>query len=130
MSSELEVILVVMLSAALGSYVHGATSFVNFTGTRTIVASWRWWYFLRPFIGMALVLGFYFAIRAGFFALSAETKSFNIVGFAATAFLAGMFTRQAAEKLAQLFDNLFGVSQQSQEYKPQIDKMGEKSSEQ
>jgi hypothetical protein len=122
LGSELQLILVVLLAAALGSYVHAATSFVNFTGTRTIIASWRWWYVLRPFMGMALGLGFYLAIRAGFFSLSAETKSLNIVGFAASAFAVGMFTRQATEKLSHMFDVLFGVPA---EYKPQQDKLSD-----
>jgi len=124
LSSEAQVILVVILGGALGSYVHAATSFVNFTGARTIVASWRWWYVLRPFIGSALALGFYFVPRAGFFATSAGTASFNLVGFAAMAFLVGMFTRQATAKLAELFDTMFKVRSEAETaYTPETDKL-------
>jgi len=123
-SSEAQMILVVILTGALGSYVHAATSFVNFTGARSIVASWRWWYLLRPFIGSALALGFFFVVRAGFFAPSAGTANFNLVGFAAMAFLVGMFTRQATAKLAELFDTLFRVrSEAEHQYAPQTDKL-------
>lgn len=123
-SSEAQMMLVVILTGALGSYVHAATSFVNFTGTRSIVASWRWWYVLRPFIGSALALGFFFVVRAGFFAPSAGAANFNFVGFAAMAFLVGMFTRQATAKLAELFDTLFKVRSEAEpQYTPQTDKM-------
>lgn len=123
-SQELQMILVVVLSGALGSYVHGATSFVTFAGTRSIVASWRWWYILRPFIGSVLALGFYFVVRAGFFDTAQGTQTTTLLGFAAMAFLVGMFTRQATEKLSQLFDALFGVPP---EYKPQTDKLATES---
>jgi hypothetical protein len=88
------------------------------------VASWRWWYVLRPFIGSALALGFFFVVRAGFFAPSAGAANFNFVGFAAMAFLVGMFTRQATAKLAELFDTLFKVRSEAEpQYTPQTDKM-------
>lgn len=120
---ERQILLLVVLAGALGSYVHAATSFVNFTGARSIVASWRWWYALRPFIGMALALGVYFTIRAGFFSVSAGTADLNIVGFAGTAFLVGMFTKQATQKLGELFDVLFRVPP---EHAPARDKMEDK----
>jgi hypothetical protein len=123
-SSEAQMILVVILTGALGSCVHAATSFVNFTGARSIVASWRWWYVLRPFIGSTLALGFFFVVRAGFFAPSAGTTNFNLVGFAAMAFLVGMFARQATAKPAELFDTLFRVrSEAEHQYAPQTDKL-------
>jgi len=123
-SSEAQLILIVILTGALGSYVHAATSFVNFTGARSIVTSWRWWYILRPFIGSALALGFFFVVRAGFFAPSAGTTDLNLVGFAAMAFLTGMFTRQATAKLAELFETLFNVrSEAESQHKPQTDKL-------
>jgi len=117
---ERQILLLVLLAGALGSYVHAATSFVNFTGTRSIVASWRWWYGLRPFIGMALALGFYFVARAGFFSGSANTLDLNVIGFVAVAFIVGMFTKQATEKLGELFDVLFRVENHQQ---PKTDKL-------
>jgi len=124
LSPEAQVILIVILTGALGSYVHAATSFVNFTGTRSIVASWRWWYVLQPFIGSVMALGFLFVVRAGFFTPSAGTANFNLVGFAAMAFLVGMFTKQGTAKLAELFDTLFRVRSEAEaQYKPQTDKL-------
>jgi hypothetical protein len=122
LSPEQQLLFLVMLAGALGSYVHAATSFVNYTGARSIVSSWRWWYGLRPFIGTALALGVYFAVRAGFFSGSASTADLNVIGFVATAFLVGMFTKQATQKLGELFDVLFRVSP---DHVPADDKMSD-----
>lgn len=123
---EIQVISLVILSGGLGSFVHAASSFVNFVGQRSIGASWRWWYLLRPFVGMGMALGFYFVIRAGFFATSAGTGTFNTVGFTAAAFLVGMFSRQASEKLAELFGTLFRVRTEDEAaLTPVVDKLSE-----
>jgi hypothetical protein len=107
--NELIIIKLVILSGALGSYVHAATSFATYVGNRSLEMSWTWWYILRPFIGMALALIFYFVIRGGFFTAGADDnlKSVNLFGIAAVAGLVGLFSKQATDKLRELFDNLF-----------------------
>jgi hypothetical protein len=62
LSDDARLILIVLCTGALGSYVHAATSFVSYVGNRRLVFSWVWWYVLRPFIGMVLALIFYFVI--------------------------------------------------------------------
>jgi hypothetical protein len=108
--ADVLLLLIVLLSGALGSYVHGATSLVVYTGTRTSLHSWRWWYVLRPFIGMAMALGFYFVV-SGYVAnnLNREECYKFATGLAGMAFLVGMFSKQAASKLADIFDTLFRV---------------------
>jgi hypothetical protein len=97
------------LSGALGSYVHVATSFATYVGNRSLEMRWTWWYILRPFIGMALALIFYFVIRGGFFPAgdNENLKSVNLFGIAAVSGLVGLFSKHAADKLRELFDNLF-----------------------
>ncbi len=104
---EIRLILIVLVAGALGSYIHAATSFIDFVGNRRLLASWVWWYILRPFIGMALALIFYFVIRGGLIFLSAEGGDINPYGIAAVAGLVGMFSKQGTDKLKELFDNLF-----------------------
>jgi hypothetical protein len=82
----------VALVGALGAFIHLATSFTEFLGNRTFIASWKWWYALRPFIGSALALMVYFAALAG---------------------LAGMFSKQATDKLREVFENLFKTTHPS-----------------
>ena len=111
LSDEVRLILIVILAGALGSYVHSATSFIDYVGNREFVRSWAWWYILRPFIGISLALVFYFVIRAGFFSPSAEVGATSPYGFAAIAGLVGMFSKQATDKLSELFDTLFKTTE-------------------
>lgn len=104
---ELKLILVVMIAGALGSYVHAATSFADFVGNRRLAASWVWWYFLRPFIGVALALVMYFAIRGGLLPMGADVGAVSLFGIAAISALAGMFSKQATDKLKEVFDTFF-----------------------
>jgi hypothetical protein len=80
---ETRFLLLVMVAGALGSYIHLATSFADYLGNRQFVKSWGWWYILRPFIGM------------------------SPYGIAAIAGLAGLFSKQATDKLREVFENLF-----------------------
>lgn len=105
--NEARLILIVLCTGALGSYLHSATSFVSYVGNRRLVFSWALWYVLRPFIGMALALIFYFVLRGGLMATSAPPDQISPFGIAAVAGLVGMFSKQAADKLREIFDNLF-----------------------
>jgi hypothetical protein len=111
LSDEVRLIFIVILAGALGSYVHSATSFSDYVGNRELVRSWSWWYILRPFIGISLALVFYFLIRAGFFSPAAEVEATSPYGFAAIAGLVGMFSKQATDKLSELFDTLFKTAE-------------------
>jgi hypothetical protein len=99
-------ILVAVLSA-LGSYVHAAQSFVDFAGNRRLVLSWIWWYPFRIFVGVALAEIFYFAIRAGFLGTDTPPTEINPYGIAAVAGLVGLFSKQATDKLREVFETLF-----------------------
>ncbi|HKG13748.1 MAG TPA: hypothetical protein VKB12_10420 [Pyrinomonadaceae bacterium] len=110
---EVRLLFVVMLAAALGSFVHSATSFVSYVGNKKLGRSWVWWYLLRPFIGLTLALIFYFVFRGGFItagvnnAGDAAASFINPFGVAALAGLVGMFSKVAADKLDEVFTTLF-----------------------
>ena len=104
---ETRYLLIAAFAGALGSYIHLATSFADFLGNRRFMKSWGWWYALRPFIGTALALTMYFAVRGGLIAGSAGAENLSPYGVAAICGLAGMFSKQAADKLRQVFENLF-----------------------
>jgi hypothetical protein len=105
--SDVALLLLVAVLAALGSYVHAATSFVDFAGNRRLIVSWIWWYPFRLFVGVALAEIFYFAIRAGFFGTDTPTEFINPYGIAAVAGLVGLFSKQATDKLREVFETLF-----------------------
>jgi hypothetical protein len=104
---ETRFLLLVMVAGALGSYIHLATSFADYLGNRQFVKSWGWWYILRPFIGMALAIMFYFAARGGLIAGTTGAENLSPYGIAAIAGLAGLFSKQATDKLREVFENLF-----------------------
>lgn len=108
---DARLILIVLCAGALGSCVHAATSFASYVGNRRLVLSWAWWYVLRPLIGMALALVFYFVVRGGLLSTGAEASEMSVFGVAAVAGLVGMFSKQATDKLRELFDNLFRTEQ-------------------
>ena len=112
LTSERRLILLVLLGGALGSYVHAATSFADYVGNRVIILSWAWWYILRPFIGMILALIFYVVIRGGLLSTGGDTQSINEFGIIAVAVLAGLFTKQATDKLREVFDTLFRTKEE------------------
>lgn len=108
------IIALVMIAGALGSYVHAATSFVSYVGARKFYPNWVWWYLLRPFIGIALAMVFYFAVRGGLLsAQGSHADNLNTYGVLTISGLAGMFSKQAVDKLNELFNNLFKTDKQA-----------------
>jgi hypothetical protein len=98
-------ILIAALSALLGSFIHSATSFASYLGNHKLLRAWVGWYVLRPVIGMALGLVFYFILRAGL-VTTESAAAVNEFGVAAVSALAGMFSKQAADKLEEIFDGV------------------------
>jgi hypothetical protein len=96
------------VAAALGSFVHVATSFATYIGNGKFDVRWLWWYVLRTPIGVALALVVYFAIRGGLLtASSLSTADINPFGIAALSGLVGLFSKQATDKLEETFKTLF-----------------------
>ena len=108
---EERLLLLVIVMGALGSYIHAATSFADFVGNRQFAKSWTVWYLLRPFIGVGLALVIYAAVRGGLLSMviaeGVEADEINPFGIAALAGLTGMFSKQAADKLNEVFSTLF-----------------------
>ena len=111
-------LLLVVLASAVGSFVHVATSFANYAGRNRFETSWVTWYVLRVPIGAALATVFYFVVRAGFFSGDAPSSAVNVYGVAAVAGFVGLFSRQATDKLRELFDTLFKTDGAEQEVDP------------
>lgn len=105
LSDDQGLILLAILAGALGSYLHAAQSFAAYVGNRAAKQSWVWWYLLRAPIGAALGVLFYFVVRAGL--TSGVTDAVSVYGVVAFGALAGMFSKQATDKLAEVFDTLF-----------------------
>ena len=107
LSMEARVLLLVILSGALGAYIHFGTSYVYFAGRHQLHKVFTMWYLLRPFIGAALACITYFVFRGLLFNAGATTSDINLYGMVAIAGLAGMFSKQVIEVLRKVADELF-----------------------
>lgn len=114
-STESVLVLLVILAGALGAYVHAATAFARYVGTRRFERSWYWWYLGRLPIGSALALIVYFALRGGLVGGDATSEQVNPYGVAALAAMAGLFSRQAVDKLNEVFDTFFRTRPEDRE---------------
>jgi uncharacterized membrane protein YeaQ/YmgE (transglycosylase-associated protein family) len=106
-SFDERLLLLVIVAGILGSFIHGATSLADYIGNDSFNKRWTWFYLLRPVIGMALALVFYFVIRGGFLTTNVGATDINPYGIAALAGLVGMFSKQATDKLSEVFSTLF-----------------------
>jgi uncharacterized membrane protein YeaQ/YmgE (transglycosylase-associated protein family) len=106
-SFDERLLLLVIVAGILGSFIHGATSLADYIGNDRFNYRWTWFYLLRPVIGMALALVFYFVIRGGFLTTNVGATDINPYGIAALAGLVGMFSKQATDKLSEVFSTLF-----------------------
>jgi hypothetical protein len=104
---EVRLILLVAISAALGSYAQVAISLVQHIANRSFSTSWLPWYFLHMPLGMAVAIILYFAFRAGFLPGRPADGELNVFGIMALAGLVGVFSRQILDKLREFFDDLF-----------------------
>lgn len=107
LTADTTLLLLVVLVSGVGSYVHVTVSFSDFAGNRQLVSSWVWWYVLRVFVGSSLAVVFYFALRGGFFSSASDSSQVNVYGIAALAGLVGLFSKQATDKLREIFDTAF-----------------------
>ena len=104
---DVTLMMVVMLAGGLGSLVHVAISFCDFVGNQKFIKSWCWWYIMKPFIAMLLALIFYLVIRGQFLSAGAPAGQINLYGIMAISGMAGLFSKQAINKLSEVFDALF-----------------------
>jgi hypothetical protein len=119
-SRDVDLMLLVLLAGALGAWIHVGRSYVDFVGNRSFRLSWIPWYLLHPLLGSGLALIFYLAVRGGFFTTSTKASEVNPYGITAIAALVGLFSKQATNKLAELFDTLFKTDK-GRELKDKLD---------
>jgi IPT/TIG domain len=116
---ETRLLLLVMLSGALGSLMHSLRSLYWYTGNRMMVWSWMAFYLLLPVTGAILAIIFYFVVRGGFFSSTASFETTSPFGFAALSALVGLFSPQATLKLKEIAETIFAKPGDGTDSKPQ-----------
>lgn len=89
----------------LGGFVHASQSLVDYMGNRTLHRSWALWYLLRPLQGAVVGAAFYIIARAGLISNAGEV---NVYGVSALGLLGGWFSKNASDKMKEVFETLFG----------------------
>jgi len=107
LSNDGRLLLIVIISGALGSCVHVIRSLSSYIGERKLKWSWLPMYIFRPFAGAILALVIYLVLRGGLFSSNAEIQDTSTFGFAGIATLAGMFSEQAVLKLKEIAEQVF-----------------------
>jgi hypothetical protein len=114
-----QMIFTVMMAGAVGTLTHTLTSFGDYVGNRELSTNWIWFLVLRIPVGITLAILFYF-IRGGLLIPTVQvqqqqsdphvaTLQVNPYSIAAFSALAGMFSKQATDKLAAVFDAAFAL---------------------
>lgn len=124
---EVRLLMIVLVSGALGSAVSAARTYANFHGLGRYEPSWTWWYLMKVPIGMGLALFLYLVVRGGLFSASlsdsgAVMDTANPFGFAALGALAGMFAKEASDKLEEIFKAVFRTAEKPAPA-PKIDRL-------
>jgi IPT/TIG domain len=113
LSTNVRLLLIVVVVGALGSLVHVIRSFYWYVGNRNLKASWLLMYFLLPFSGAGLALLF-FLITRGVSSQPVNIQS-SVDGYAALAALVGMFSQQALMKLKKIAEGFFSEAEKGKD---------------
>lgn len=105
------IIILSLVGGGIGGTLHGLASLTSHVARADFDPRWTMWYLINPLIGAALAAAFLFVLQAGLGGQTASTAApATLYGVAAFATLAGLFSRQALEKLKQIFDVAFASS--------------------
>lgn len=113
LSTDVVLILMVLIVGALGALVGAKRRFLYFAGRDQLTRRDEWSYLMRPMQGALLALIVYFTLRGGYLGQD-QTAPVNPYGVAALSALVGLFTRHAVSKLTDVFDTLFGKPKEEQ----------------
>lgn len=101
----------ILILGALGAQVQALISYADYTGNRLFDASWTIFYLKRPFVGATVALLTYATLRGGFVDISKQNPAQgSLWGLVAISLVAGLFSRQAMDKIGKVFDVVFSGS--------------------
>jgi hypothetical protein len=108
--SEVDVLVMVILMGTLGGLVHLTSSLAKYVGNRQLLRSWIIYYLLMPLEGASVAPMVYLLLRVGVLSptnAGGSTANLNLVGIYAFAGLTGLFSKQAIDMLAEVFNTIF-----------------------
>lgn len=113
--------LATMFGAGVGSTIVTILGFLEHASEKKdFERAYAPWYVGRPLMGMLLGLVFYFLVRGGMLAIlpaKSEAQDLSPAGLAGMGALVGLFSKNAIEKLSELFDTLFSTKKDAEDAK-------------
>jgi len=109
-SAEMRNLFVTIFAAGVGSMITTILGYLKHASERRdFMLSFVPWYFARPLIGILLGVVFYFVLKGGLLVTvgTATASNINVYGLGALAALVGLFSKNAVEKLRDVFGTLF-----------------------
>ncbi|MFI5166226.1 MAG: hypothetical protein ACHQQS_06380 [Thermoanaerobaculales bacterium] len=106
--------LLTMFAAGVGSSITTILGYLKHASEqKDFDPAYTAWYIGRPVIGLLLGLLFYFVLKGGLMATVATARDINDFGLVAAGGLVGLFSKNAVEKLHELFNVLFQTREQA-----------------
>lgn len=84
----------------IGGFLHSSQSLITYLGNHAFRMSWLAWYLVRPWQGAAVGLVLYIVTRTG---LVTGSDAANPFGAAALGLLGGWFSKDAMDKMQEIF---------------------------
>ncbi len=107
--------LVTMFAAGIGSSISVILGYLEHASIRKdFDLAFSPWYVARPILGMLVGVIFYFVIKGGLLATApgmGDAENLNDLSLAGFGALVGLFSKNALEKLRELFNTLFATQQ-------------------
>lgn len=120
LSGEVTILLIAMIMGALGAVVYTSTALVTRVANKEFDSHWALWYIVHPPLGSSLAVVFYLLLRGGLVNLSVSAGGLNLYGVAAVSGMVGLSSKEATQKLKELFKTLFeGTQPQPQAQLPE-----------
>ena len=112
-NTDVEDLLVTAMAGAVGGSVSTLLAFLKHASEeKNFELAYLPWYIARPLLGLLLGLITFFLVKGGLLATLPEIagKDFNNLGLAGLGSLVGMFSKNAVEKLREVFHTLFSTN--------------------
>ena len=114
-SSDVWLILLVIVLGALGAQIRCIRSLSWYVGNRKLKQSWIPTYLLSPLVGSMLALVFFLLVRGGLLAMNPDMKTPSQIGLAGASALVGMFSDEAALKFKAIAGAIFSNAEKGKD---------------
>jgi hypothetical protein len=114
-SNETRLFVIVVSAGGLGGLAHAVRSLYWYVGNRNLRSSWILMYLCLPATGAGIALLTYLLLRGGFTTSIGDSTNINPYGVAAISALAGLFAREAIEKLKVVFTTLLAPAEKGKD---------------